>query len=186
MRHLPFLLLLALAGTASAHPAVVAHVHDGFLAGLLHPLTGGDHLAAMLAVGVWSALAVRPVWLAPAAFVTMLVAGACAAFAVPAVEQMVAASLLVTGLLVATRRGLPAVVAALLVGGFAFFHGAAHGVELGGGAALVGMVLATIALHATGIVIGRRLLARAAWLPRVTGSGVALFGAALLLRLVVA
>ncbi len=193
MRAYQRLLLLAalsLAATAaSAHPSAIAHAHDGFLAGLVHPLTGADHLAAMLAVGLWSALAVRPAWIAPLAFVAMLVLGAFAGFAgfaVPAVESMIAASLLVLGLLVATRRGLPLAVAASLVGGFAFFHGAAHGVELGDSgqlAALAGMVVTTAALHATGMAIGHLLRTRDAWLPRIAGSGVALFGAALLLRL---
>ena len=186
-RVLLFAVLLAGAGAAGAHPSGVSHVHPDFLAGLLHPLTGADHLAAMLAVGMWSALAVRPVWLAPAAFVAMLVAGALAGFAglsVPAVEPMIAASLLVIGLLVAARRGLPVAAAAGLVGAFAFFHGAAHGVELADGAqfaALAGMVLTTCALHAAGIAIGRWT-----WLSRIAGSGVALLGATLLLRLATA
>jgi urease accessory protein len=96
---------------------------------------------------------------------------------------MIAASLLVIGLLVATRRGLPVAAAAALAAGFAFFHGAAHGIELEGGAALAGMVLTTAALHVAGIALGRFALTRDAWLPRVAGSGVALLGATLLLRL---
>ena len=131
--------LLALAALAApalalAHPGSLAdHAHAGFAAGFAHPFTGLDHLAAMLAVGVWSALAVRPVWVAPMAFVVMLAAGALAGFgglAVPMVEPMIAASLLVIGLLVATRARLPLWAAAAAAGGFAFFHGAAHGLEL--------------------------------------------------------
>ena len=71
----PLLAILALLAPALAfaHPGALAdHAHTSFMAGLLHPLTGADHLAAMLAVGVWSALAIRPVWLAPLAFVAML------------------------------------------------------------------------------------------------------------------
>ncbi|MFV0681388.1 HupE/UreJ family protein [Ottowia sp.] len=177
---------------ALAHTGVLAdHTHTGFAAGLLHPLTGADHLAAMLAVGVWSALAVRPVWLAPLAFVGMLLAGALAAQAglvLPGVEPMIAASLLVLGLLVAMRARLPRAAAVGLCGLFAFFHGAAHGAELGDGAAawsaLAGMVVATAALHASGIGLGRWVLARRQWLARFSGAAVALLGAALLLRLV--
>jgi len=80
---------LLLPALALAHAGVEgAHEHGALLSGLLHPFTGLDHLAAMLALGVWSALAVRPVWLAPTAFVLMLGAGALAGFAglaVPAV-----------------------------------------------------------------------------------------------------
>ncbi len=105
--------LLLVPALAIAHPGHgaegLAHGEAGFIDGLVHPFTGLDHLAAMLAVGVWSALAVRPVWLAPAAFVALLVAGAAAGFlgvVVPAVEPMIAASLLVLGLLVAWQHAM--------------------------------------------------------------------------------
>lgn len=184
------LLLLAASGTALAHPG--GHAHTSFAAGFLHPLTGLDHLAAMLAVGLWSALAVRPLWLAPAAFVALLGAGALAGFAgvaVPAVEPMIAASLLAIGLLLATRRRLPWAAAAALAGGFAFFHGAAHGVELAGDghfATLAGMLAASALLHAAGISIARAVSARQHWLPLLSGGATALFGAALLVRLATA
>lgn len=186
------LVLLAAAfasGASFAHTGATPHEHAGFVAGFLHPLTGADHLAAMLAVGLWSALAARPAWLAPLAFVALLAIGALAGFAglaVPAVEPMIAASLLVVGLLLASRRALPVAAAMALAGLFAFFHGAAHGHELAGGAqlaALAGMVLATALLHAIGIAIGQLAMARQAWLPRVSGTAVALLGSALLLRL---
>jgi len=180
-------LLLPLA--TLAHTGGDPHTHTGLVAGLMHPFTGADHLAAMLAVGLWSALAVRPVWLAPAAFVALLAAGAAAGFAglaVPGVEPMIAASLLVLGLLVATRRGLPVVAAAALAGGFAFFHGAAHGQELGGGAqwlALAGMVVSTAALHLAGVGLGHWLQARHRLAGTAAGGAVALLGATLLLRM---
>ncbi|GKT25775.1 HupE/UreJ family protein [Acidovorax sp. SUPP3334] len=192
--------LLLLPVLAFAHPGHGAedalHADAGFLdglvhpfTGLVHPFTGLDHLAAMLAVGVWSALAVRPVWLAPAAFVALLTAGATAGFlgvAVPAVEPMIAASLLVLGLLVAWRRHLAMPLAAGLAGAFAFFHGAAHGTELGGSGqwlALAGMVIATAALHATGIALGHAVIARHRWLAVMAGASTALLGATLLVRM---
>lgn len=189
-RHLLVLLLaLGFAGAASAHVGTTPHDHATFLDGLVHPFTGADHLAAMLAVGFWSALAVRPAWVAPAAFVALLTAGAAAAvagLAVPAVEPMIAASVLVLGLLVATRTGLPLVAAAALTGAFAFFHGAAHGMELAGDGAiapLAGMVVATAALHAAGIALGGLVRNRRAWIAQASGGAVALLGASLLLRL---
>ena len=49
-RILPLLLILT-PSVALAHPG-----HGiGFLAGLEHPLTGMDHLLAMLAIGLWAA-----------------------------------------------------------------------------------------------------------------------------------
>jgi urease accessory protein len=181
---------LLLPALALAHTGVDgAHTHNALLQGLLHPFTGADHLAAMLALGVWSALAVRPVWLAPVAFVLMLAAGTLAGFAglaVPVVEPMIAASLLVIGLLVVSRRGLPTVFAAGLAGLFAFFHGAAHGSELAGPGqwlALAGMLTSTALLHVSGIALGRFVFAQHRWLSTAAGGAVALLGSTLLLRL---
>jgi urease accessory protein len=53
-------------------------------------------------------------------------------------------------------------------------------VELGAGAALAGMVLATVLLHAAGLAIGLALRGRSAWWPRAAGAGLAAFGLALL------
>jgi urease accessory protein len=178
--------LLAASTAASAHPGALAHAHAGFLAGFVHPLTGPDHLLAMLALGVWSALAVRPAWLAPAAFVALLAAGALAGFAglaIPGVEPMIAASLLAIGLLLAQRRTLAWPLAAALAGGFAFFHGAAHGAELAGGAplaTLAGLLLASAGLHLAGMALGRAA-AQVRWLTVLAGSAVGVFGAVLLL-----
>jgi urease accessory protein len=165
--------------------------HDAYgalLAGFVHPFTGPDHLAAMLSLGLWSAMTTRRVWLAPLAFAASLTLGAVlgsAGIVLPAVEPMIAASLFVLGLLLAARAHLPLAAGALLAAGFAFFHGVAHGAELGAwhGAAIAGMVAATALLHGTGIAIARLLMQRSAWTPRLAGSSVALFGAVLLSRI---
>ena len=192
MKNRAFILLGLLwpALPALAHTGAFGdHVHTGFMAGLLHPFTGIDHLAAMLAVGVWSALAVRPVWVAPLAFVALLGAGALgglAGVAVPGMEPMIAASLLVTGLLIATRAQWRVWAAALVAGLFAFFHGAAHGMELSGvgvAQALAGMLIGSAALHLAGIGLGRRVFCPHRWLSAMTGGAVALLGSALLLRM---
>jgi len=184
-------LLVALPLAASAHTGVDAGAHHGLVAGFLHPLTGADHLAAMVAVGLWSALTARRAWpdllWAPLAFAAMLLVGAVAGLAgvqLPAVEPMIAASLLVLGLLVFTQRRLPALAAAALVGVFAVFHGIAHGQELasesGAALTLAGMLAATVMLHATGIAVGWALRHANHWVPRIAGAAVALFGLALI------
>jgi urease accessory protein len=179
---------------AQAHAgadASLAHTHDtlgSFMAGAAHPLSGLDHLAAMVGVGLWSALGRARLWSAPLAFASTLLIGALMALAgvtLPGVEPMIAASLLVLGLLVATRMDLPSGVGALLVAGFGLFHGLAHGQELGGHAlaALGGMVLSSIALHGVGLGIGlalRRQGAHGQWLSKAAGAGVAAFGLSLL------
>ena len=184
--------ILSLACTlAAAHTGSDAAAHhgaaDALAAGFMHPFTGLDHLAAMLALGMWSALTARRIWLAPLAFAAALLVGALVGMTGPAlhgVEPMIAASLLVLGLLASTRAALPAAAGAALAALFALFHGVAHGQELGGplGAwALAGMLAATLCLHGAGMGLG--LLTRHAtrWLPRVVGAVVALFGASLLL-----
>ena len=183
----------ALSMSASAHTVVEAHSHSGFISGFVHPLFGLDHLAAMVAVGLWSALAARSagrdlLW-GPVGFAAMLLVGAVLGLqgvALPAVEPMIAASLLVTGLLIATRAQWPVWAAALVAGLFAFFHGAAHGMELSGvgvAQALAGMLIGSAALHLTGIGLGRWVFDQRRWLSAMAGGAVALLGSALLLRM---
>lgn len=188
------LLVIALLGTASvasAHTGNDAALHHSFASGFVHPFTGLDHLSAMLAVGLWSALSAvaidrRVLW-APAGFAAMLLVGALLGFAgvsLPAVEPMIAASVLVIGLLAAVRLRLPGWAAAALVGAFALFHGVAHGAELAGVAArwavIGGMVCATLLLHAAGLGAGLLLRRTGRWGAWLAGGGIASVGAALL------
>lgn len=185
--------LLALAPLwALAHPGLDAGRHHvvGFWGGVRHPLTGIDHLCAMLSVGLWSALTARRLWVTPLAFVSMLLVGALlglAGFGLPAVEPVIAASVLVLGLLVATRTHAAPVLAVALVGLFAVFHGVAHGSELAGDASiwptLAGMLLCTVALHVAGLGLGLRLQSASLWWTRLAGGAVTAVGGALLLQL---
>jgi urease accessory protein len=153
------LALLLVAPAAFAHEGH-AELHDLF-SGFLHPLTGFDHLAAMLAVGLWGALT-EPRWpqaaRAPLVFALALMAGALVIMLsdwMPVgIEPGIAVSLLGLGLLIAWRVPLPQPVGLLLVGLFAVAHGAAHGLELKGALALLGMVAATLLLHGAGMAFG--------------------------------
>lgn len=201
-KHKSALLLIAACALSTAANAHIGHDADiaghshggGFLTGFMHPLTGLDHLAAMVAVGLWSALAARRAWpdllWAPLGFAAMLLAGAALGLQgvqLPAVEPVIAASLLVIGLLVLTRWRMPGVAAAALVGVFAVFHGLAHGHELAGDAnalpVLAGMLAATLGLHSAGLAAGWALRHTSVWVPRLAGAGVAVFGLGLLGRL---
>jgi urease accessory protein len=184
----------AISTNASAHIGTELHNHSSFMTGLLHPLGGLDHLLAMLAVGIWSAVSARRagpalLW-GPLAFANMLVLGALLGLqgmGGAVVEPLVAASVLALGLLVLTRQGMNAVASMALVGGFAVFHGLAHGTELAATgnawAAVAGMFATTIALHLTGVALGWTLRAAPAWTTRATGAAVAVSGMALLLKL---
>lgn len=189
-----FIAFCALSTGATAHTGIESHAHTSFLTGFIHPLLGLDHLAAMVAVGLWSALTARRagpelLW-GPLGFANMLLLGAMLGLegvALPAVEPMIAASLLVIGLLVVSRLRLPGLGAALVVGVFAIFHGLAHGQELVNSTSafqtLAGMLTATVLLHASGLGLGWVLRRSPLWLPRAVGAAVALLGGALLLQL---
>lgn len=189
-----FVASCALSTWATAHTGVDSHAHQSFFTGFMHPLLGFDHLAAMLAVGMWSGLtagrAGRALLWSPLAFVNLLLVGTVLGMrgiALPVIEPMIAASLLVMGLLVMSRWRLPGLAAATLVGGFAVFHGQAHGLELAGSASafqvLAGMLTATVLLHMAGLGMGWAMRGINIWVARAAGLGVAGFGSFLLLQL---
>ena len=154
------LILVSTVSVAEAHTG--AGIAGGFLSGVLHPITGWDHVVAMVAVGLWGAFLGRPaIWLLPVVFpLVMAFGGALGVLGVPLphVETGIALSALVLGLAVALAAKPPLWLAAVLVGVFAIFHGHAHGTELPGAANpfayAVGFVVATGCLHILGIVFG--------------------------------
>jgi urease accessory protein len=184
---LPLVALL----TLGASPAF-AHVGVGsaasFAAGVAHPLMGPDHVAVMIAVGLWAALkGGRALWAWPVAFVgAMLVGGALgmAHVPVPFVEPGILASVVVLGLLVAAAVDLPVAVGATIIGVFALVHGHAHGTEVAetvsGVEYMAGFALATATLHLVGIGLAQTM-ARNAMRPviRVAGAACVLVGAGL-------
>lgn len=145
---------------ACAH--VTGNIGGGLAAGALHPLTGLDHLLAMVSVGIWGAeLGPPAIWLLPIGFPLIMAFGGALGIVgmpLPATELLIALSVITLGALVALARPLPLWVALLVVGIFAIAHGHAHGVELPQSsdalAFTVGFVFATGLLHAIGIVIG--------------------------------
>ena len=179
--------LLLLSTTASAHGGQLDDAWHGttaaIAAGWAHPYSGADHLAAMLAVGLWSALTMRCMWPAPLVFATMLLVGALLGAAWSAVEPAIAVSALVLGLLVVTRSRWPAAAGLALTAVFALAHGIAHGQQLGtvhGSWVLAGLLTATLLLHTVGIALGlaaQRGSFLQRGLPRASGSAVVLAGA---------
>lgn len=154
------LLLFGLASVASAHEG--AGISGGFYSGFVHPVVGLDHVAAMVAVGLWGAFLGSPaIWILPVVFpLVMAVGGALgvAGVPLPAVETGIATSAVILGAMVAFAVRPPLWVAALLVGVFAVFHGHAHGTELPDAANplaySLGFVIATGMLHLCGIAFG--------------------------------
>jgi urease accessory protein len=135
---------------------------EGFWAGLWHPVSGLDHVLAMVAVGLWGAqLGMPAVWMLPVAFPMLMAVGGFVGLVgvpIPGVEIGIALSALLLGVVVAFETRLPLVAAVALVSVFAIFHGHAHGTELPpGGNGLtysMGFVVSTGCLHGAGIVMG--------------------------------
>ena len=152
-------------GVAPAYAHLDPAEHGSFAAGFSHPLFGTDHILAMVAVGLWASLLAagadrRALWFVPAAFVGTMLAGFLAAMAgtsLPFVEPVILASIVVIGLLAAVALNIPVPAAMAMVGFFAFFHGHAHGGEIGeagAGTYAAGFAVATALLHAAGVGLG--------------------------------
>jgi urease accessory protein len=156
---------LTLTAFVMATPAM-AHTGEGlaggFAGGFMHPLLGPDHIAAMLAVGLWGAFLGAPaIYILPVVFPLVMAFGGVLGILgapLPGIEIGIAVSAVVLGLMVALAAKPHLAVAAILVGAFAVFHGHAHGTELPDGANALayalGFVIATGLLHLAGIGFG--------------------------------
>ncbi|MEQ8802220.1 MAG: HupE/UreJ family protein [Haliea sp.] len=153
-------LSLLLASNVQAHSA--ADIGGGFVSGLLHPVLGWDHVAAMVAVGLWGAFLGNPAgWLLPVVFPLVRAFGGALGLAgvpVPSVEIGIALSALVLGIMIGLAARPPLWLAGVIVAIFAIFHGHAHGTELPEAASplaySLGFVIATGLLHLAGIGFG--------------------------------
>lgn len=148
-------------------PVAMAHPADqvgGLADGLFHPWAL-DHLAAMLAVGLWSALAMAG-WrslLGPAAFVGGMLMGCLSALSgltLPGVETGIGMSLLVLAALMLPTLRAQWRIGVLLIGIAGAVHGQAHGLEASADAYsfVGGMLASTALLHAAGWWVARGLL----------------------------
>jgi urease accessory protein len=182
-------LLAAAFAPSLAEAHLVKGEAAGFLSGFIHPISGLDHVIAMVAVGLWGAqLGAPAIWMLPVAFPLVMAFGGFLGLLgvpLPGSEIAIALSAVALGAAVAAAWRPPLLAAAALVGVFGLFHGYAHGSELppGGNALLysAGFVLATGLLHLCGVGLG--LLGRFSWGPpavRLAGAGVLAGGCAFL------
>ncbi|MDV6331152.1 HupE/UreJ family protein [Asticcacaulis sp. 201] len=175
--------LAAVAMPADAH--VGTGLAGGFVSGFLHPLTGWDHLLAMVSVGLWGAILGRPLIVAlPVIFPSMMVIGAFLGMLnapMPPVEIGIALSVLLLGAVIAFGYKAPSWMACIIVAIFALFHGFAHGKELPSAADPVGystgFVLSTGLLHVCGIIIGLiNSRPKGRWVVKGLGAAITLAG----------
>ena len=192
---------LTLAAATLAPAAAFAHAghgeHSGFIHGFMHPVTGLDHILAMVTVGILAyQIGGRALWAVPATFLAIMAAGGLIGVAGVSfyfVEPGIAASVVVLGLIVALALKPPVALAMALVAVFAVFHGYAHGIEapLDGSAAAfgAGFLVATALLHAFGVafgmLVGRIAASQGQIGYRLAGSAVAVAGLVILSRAVI-
>jgi urease accessory protein len=191
-------IIILAAASVLAPVAALAHTGagdtHGVVHGFMHPVTGLDHVLAMVAVGILAALlGGRAIWLVPASFVAMAAVGGLLGVQgvpVPFVEFGISASVVLLGLAIALQARLPLGWTVGLVGLFGLYHGYAHGAEMpadaSGFAYGVGFLAATAMLHIAGIGLGlgiahmaRRSATRFA---QAGGAAIALAGIVLLAR----
>lgn len=182
------LLMLLAAPAALAHGEGI-HTHAaGIIAGLSHPVSGLDHLLAMVAVGLWAAQkGGRALWALPLTFVGIMALGStmgAIGVALPGMEAGIALSVLALGLLVALQSAWSLQLACATVAFFALFHGIAHGAEMPMAASPwgygLGVLAATAMLHGAGVLAGVRV--RLIVL-RLTGAAISLAGFGMMLSL---
>lgn len=153
-------LLGAMSSPAMAHDGT--GLAGGFAAGFVHPLSGFDHMLAMVAVGLWGAFLGWPlVYALPIVFPSAMAIGGgigMAGIPIPPVELGIALSVLILGSMIFFAVRAPVLLACVIVAMFALFHGYAHGTELPSAADPVGysagFVLCTGLLHLAGIALG--------------------------------
>jgi len=173
----PLLALALLPQAALAHPG-----HGGGLAqGVLHPLSGADHLAAMVLVGLCASLGGKRGWVFPLAFMAGLLGGFASGATLAsasAVEVAILASVVALGLVAALRIAVPVGLAAATIAAFGFAHGAAHAIELPESASpmlfAAGFLATSAALHGGGFWLSRKLPVPAQRWIGAAGAGVGL------------
>jgi urease accessory protein len=170
----PSVLTTLIAAFVLAPAIALAHTGhaetSGVMYGLAHPISGLDHVLAMVAVGVLAGqLGGRALWLVPLSFIGVTVVGGALGMAGiqgPFAEVGIALSVVVLGLAIAFPLKLQALAAMAVVGFFAVFHGYVHGAEMPATASALpyaaGFVGATALLHAVGVgpglLIGGRVV----------------------------
>lgn len=160
--------LLGSASLAFAHPS---HGLESAYAGLMHPITGWDHLLVMLAIGLWAAkLGGKARWQLPFTFLSMMVVGALlgvTGMTFSGVETAIAASVMAMGVLLIITLPMKLCTQLAITSLFAVLHGMAHGLELQTPsrlAAFAGMIVATALLHGAGVLLASKQVKIRKWL----------------------
>ena len=199
-----FVTFVLLVAVFAAEPAFAHHVMggrtpstfaEGLLSGLGHPLIGIDHFAAVVAVGCLAA-AHRAGAVLAVAFVAAMMAGVAMHLhgtTVPAAELLVAASVIVLGVILLRRPQLPLSAALGLFVLVGLTHGYALGELIYGAersplaAYLIGLAViqSAVALGAMFVACAVTRRTRDLATMRLIGAGIAGVGIAVLMQQVI-
>ncbi|HHI4974474.1 HupE/UreJ family protein [Vibrio parahaemolyticus] len=171
-----------------AHPGYIGS--HGLKSGVMHPLTGLDHMSVMIGVGLLASLfGGKNRWTMPLSFIAFMVIGGVmgiSSLVVPGVETFIALSVVMMGVMLLRGANMPQKMATTLIMAFAVFHGMAHGAEMPiNGQAISyfsGFIVATAGLHIAGIALGEMVMRFAASkrLTKLAGAAIALLGGSFL------
>jgi urease accessory protein len=171
--------------------AHAGHSSDGILTGMLHPLTGMDHLLVMLGVGLLAVLAGgKAKWQIPLTFLAAMLIGALIALSqinIAGIELLIVISVIATGVALFKRIKLSGAIMFSVVAVFAASHGFAHGVEMPVSVEMMkyfaGFIAVTFILQMVGMQVGLMLiklnLGRLTY--RISGALLTIFGGGLLI-----
>lgn len=143
--------------------AVQAHSGATLGAGFLHPISGLDHLLALLAVGIWAGRAgSKKTWRIPSFFLAFTLLGAVITmhgFTLPGIQTVVFSSVAIFFVLAAISVRLSTRTAGIVTAMFALFHGAAHGTMAGAAplSFVAGFIAASIVVLVVGVIMGTAL-----------------------------
>ena len=142
-------LLLSFSPLCMAHDG--GHTINSVWQGMLHPITGIDHLLVFLAIGIITAKNTQAkTRLLPLLFVGSMMSGfiiSMLGFSFDIAEVIVACSVCLLGVWLVTDKKINTLLL-FLVSGLAIAHGYVHGTEVTGGAMhyLLGLVLTAVLL----------------------------------------
>ena len=193
-------LLLSAAGFAGALFSGLAFAHAGhdvsvsFMSGLLHPFSGVDHLLVIVLVGFWSTFVLKKIWIGPCVFLLGMCMGVLAGLTnIPLnfFEFGIAASVIVIGLLLLLQNQYSSKAILTLIGTFGIFHGFAHAQLFSDsslaislvGQDIVGLILATAALHLSGALLVKLLKEKTNVIAKIAGFASVIYGWVLISQL---
>lgn len=163
-------LMLIFPSWALAHESA-EHAGSGFRAGILHPLTGVDHLLMLIAVACFSTRVSRlKAKFFSVCFLLALASGfliGLSGIGLTFVENGIVLSLLLMAVLLISTCQLPAFASGVVIAMFGVMHGVPHGLEMpssvSSAAYFLGLMLASTITLGVGYVAAARFTRQQRW-----------------------